>query len=364
MAGEAHLRYRWTKNKNGSLVKSAVIYTVDEHKINSNDVDPLASLICKKLNRSGYETYIVGGAVRDLLLKKTPKDFDIASTATPSKIKSCFGNSRIIGKRCRLVHIFYGEKIFEIATFRSSEGGSTGNTFGSIEDDVKRRDFTMNSLFYDPEKQIVLDYVGGYKDINNQKIRPIISLKTIFEDDPVRMIRAVKYSTLSGFTMPFFLKNKIKHSAHLLKTISASRLTEEISKIIKSPSCEDIIKNLMIMGLYVYLQPKAAYLIKSSSDFKKRYFKTLSSLKKECKNDCEEYSQTLSGGLRALVEDYINDNFDWNTANEESYKTTFLLARKFVLPMNPPRMELGKAVADIFASHNITVKRWRKFDKF
>ncbi|MDR2865099.1 MAG: polynucleotide adenylyltransferase PcnB [Spirochaetaceae bacterium] len=355
------MRYRWKKNSAGKLVKSAVIYTFDEHHINQKDVDPLAAGICEKLNNAGFESYIVGGAVRDLLLKKIPKDFDIASQATPSKIKKLFANARIIGKRFRLVHVFFGDKIFEIATFRSFEDGATGNTFGCIEDDVKRRDFTMNALFYDPKKQLVLDYIGGFKDINDRKIKPIIPLKTIFEDDPVRMIRAVKYASLSGFKIPFFLREKIKRSTSLLTRISPSRLTEELSKILKSPSAGKIIEELFAIGLYPYLQPQASKLISSSPSFRKRYFKTLNALYKKGTYEAEEYVDSLSEGLDALVRDYINDNVDWQNTSEDAYKDVFMLARKFVLPMNPPRIELGRALRIMFAEHDITVKRWQKF---
>jgi poly(A) polymerase len=363
MAGETHLRYRWTKNQAGVLTKSAVIYTADEHNINQNDVDPQAAYICEKLNSEGFETYIVGGAVRDLLLKKIPKDFDIASAAPPSKIKRIFSNARIIGKRFRLVHIFFREKIFEVATFRRIEEGGDGNAFGTIDDDVKRRDFTMNALFYDPKKQFVLDYVGGYQDIREKKIKPIIPLKIIFEEDPVRMLRAVKYACLSGFKLPFFLREKIKKSSHLLKLISPSRLTEELSKILKSPMVGNIIEELNTTGIYIYLQPKAAKLIASSPDFKNRYFTTLKALNKNESDDQKEYSDSIAQGLSALVSDYIDDSIVWEDMDEESYREVFSLARRFVLPMNPPRIEMGRAVRHIFAVHNINVRKWRRFNK-
>jgi poly(A) polymerase len=363
MAGETHLRYRYKKTSAGELVKTAILYTEEEHKINQNDVDPQAAYICEKLNDEGFETYIVGGAVRDLLLKKIPKDFDIASAAPPSKIKRIFGNSRIIGKRFRLVHIFFGEKIFEIATFRAIDAGGDGNAFGTIEDDAKRRDFTMNALFYDPKKQLVLDYVGGYKDINDRIIKPIIPLKIIFEEDPVRMLRAVKYSCLSGFKLPFFLREKIKKSNHLLKLISPSRLTEEISKILKSPLAGKIIEELNATGLYNYLQPKAAKLIAASPSFKKRYFETLKNLNRNESSEQKEYADSIRDGLEALVRDYINDNIKWESMNEESYREVFFLARKFVLPMNPPRIELERAVRHLFAGHNITIRKWRRPDR-
>jgi len=351
------MRYRWSKNKDGELVKSAIIYTKDEHKISVKDVDPLAVYICEKLNKEGFETYIVGGAVRDFLLNKTPKDFDIASAASPSKIKRLFNNSRVIGKRFRLVHIFFGSKIFEVATFRSLEDGADPNTFGCIEDDAKRRDFTMNALFYDPQKELVLDYVGGFKDIQEKRLRPVIPVKRIFEEDPVRMIRAVKYSVLAGFGIPFFLRRKIKESAHLLKIISPSRLTEELTKILKSPMAADVIEELYLLRLYEYLQPKAAKLIGESLSFRNRYFNSLSGISSGASAG---ESAVFVNGLAALVRDYINDNTDWANADQTKYKDVFLLGRKFILPMNPPRFELSKAIRNIFEEHGIKVKIWRK----
>jgi poly(A) polymerase len=352
------LRFRYKKNTRGKLVKTAVIYTPDEHKINQSDVDPLAIYICDKLNNEGFETYIVGGAVRDLLLQKAPKDFDIASAATPSKIRRIFSNSRIIGKRFRLVHLFFGAKIFEIATFRSLEEGPTGNTFGTIDDDVRRRDFTINALFYDPRKQIVVDYVGGVRDIRRRVIRPIIPLKLIFEDDPVRMVRAVKYATLADFSMPFLLKEKIKKQASLLKRISPSRLTEEIAKILKSPHAGRIIDALCAFGLYEYLQPSAAKLIANDPDYKRRYFASFEKLEKRADNGYDKYDESIVPGLEALVRDYIDDTVIWSDATEATYRETFRLARQFVLPMNPPRIALGRAVVTLFAEHDIIVHHW------
>lgn len=364
MVGETYLRYRYSKDADKKLIRSAQIWTVEEHKIILSEVDPLAVYICDKLSREGFETYIVGGAVRDLLLKKHPKDFDIASAATPSRIKKIFSNSRIIGKRFRLVHIFFGDKIFEIATFRSAKDGATGNTFGRIEEDVLRRDFTMNALFYDPRKELVIDFVGGFHDINRKRIKSLIPMKIIFEEDPVRMVRAVKYAVISEFKIPFFLRKKIKESASLLNKISSSRLTEEMIKIIKSPCAAKIIEELEFLDLYIHFQPAAVALIKNSLQFRQRYYKTLSGLNRNDVHDCgKKNSSILSLGLSALVRDYIDDNIDWETAGEDNYKQMFALARKFVLPMNPPRIELGKAIHDIFAEHNINVKRWRCLDR-
>ena len=143
---------RYGKEQNGRLIKKAAVYTREEHKINFADVDSDAVFITGRLRANGHESYIVGGAVRDLILGKKPKDFDIVTDAIPARIKRIFRNSRIIGKRFRLVHVYFGPKIFEVSTFRSIKDGHTGNTYGAIEEDVLRRDFSCNALFYDPGK--------------------------------------------------------------------------------------------------------------------------------------------------------------------------------------------------------------------
>ena len=222
---------RYGTDKNGDFIKKAVIYTQEEHLIPNNKIDPDALQIVNRLRDSGFTAYIVGGAVRDLIIGNTPKDFDIVTDATPSKIKKIFRNSRIIGRRFRLVHVVFGTKIFEVSTFRSICEGSVGNSFGTIDEDVQRRDFTINALYYDPIQKQVIDYVGGMRDIKKHVLRPVIPLDHIFIEDPVRMLRAVKYSATTHAQMSFLLRRKIRQSANLLSQVSPSRLTEEMMKI-------------------------------------------------------------------------------------------------------------------------------------
>jgi poly(A) polymerase len=345
------MRYRYTTGENGKLVKKAAVYTRDEHGINFADVDGEAVSIVQRLKDSGYETYIVGGAVRDLILGKKPKDFDIASEASPAKIKKLFRNSRIIGRRFRLVHVYFGPRIFEVSTFRSLRDGLTSNTFGTIEEDVLRRDFTMNALFYDPGQQIVVDYVGGMKDIREKRVKPIIPLATIFRDDPVRMIRAVKYGAATGFALPLPLKWKIKQQSPLLAQVSPSRLTEEIFKIIHSSQAGRIVEALDNTGLYQYLQPGAARLMRERTDFRIRYLRSMAALNRE------GFKNLPGEALGALINDYLEDITEWEQGVAENYKATFASARGFVLPMNPPRFELDFAVRRFFSAHGVTVKK-------
>jgi poly(A) polymerase len=353
------LRIRYSTEKNGKLVKKAIVYTRDEHGINYSDVDNEAVYIIERLRANGCEAYVVGGAVRDLILGKKPKDFDIVTGANPGKIKKVFRNARIIGHRFRLVHVYFGPKIFEVSTFRSLKDGPTSNTFGTIEEDVLRRDFTLNALFYDPLRQIVVDYVGGMKDIRDRRIRPIIPMSHIFTDDPVRMIRAVKYGAATGCRIPFLLGRRIKKQGALLASVSPSRLTEEIFKIIHSPAAGKIVASLDARGLYRYLQPEAAKLFGEKQGFRERYLKTMGALDQEHCRPGEIFS--------ALVRDYLEDYADWGEekgehggqSSFEKYRETLIAARQFVLPMNPPRLELEWAVRLIFGEHGITVKKGR-----
>ena len=373
------MRFRYSAEENGRPVRKAAVYTQDEHRINFSDVDSQAVYITERLQANGYETYIVGGAVRDLILGKKPKDFDIVTSANPARIKKVFRNARIIGRRFRLVHVFFGRKIFEVSTFRSIRDGATSNTFGTIEEDVLRRDFSLNALFYDPMKQIVIDYVGGMKDIRNHLIRPIIALDLIFTDDPVRMIRAVKYGAVTGFKLPLTLRWRIRRHSGLLAEISPSRLTEEIFKIIHSSHAREIVEALDTLGLYRYLQPQAVEYFRTRPGFKAKYLKTLGAL-----NHAD--SEAKPGeSLSALIRDYLEETADWDGTGggensgelpeqapdsgssdsqqprlpAERYKSAFGLARKFVLPMNPPRMELDAALRLLFAEHGVIMKRAR-----
>jgi poly(A) polymerase len=336
------------------------VYTREEHRIDLAHVDEDAVRIVERLKASGHETYIVGGAVRDLMVGKKPKDFDIVTDATPSRIKKVFRNSRIIGRRFRLVHVYFGPKIFEVSTFRSLKDGPTSNTYGTVEEDVLRRDFSMNALFYDPQEQVVVDYVGGVRDIKRKLVKAIIPLKVIFADDPVRMLRAAKYAASTGFRIPFLLSWKIKRQSSLLGPVSPSRLTEELFKIINSGFSKDIVGKALELGLFGYLQPQAVALMRASSSFKGFYLASLGDLDalvRECKD-------TASGKyLSFLLRDYVDTLMDWTAEPLELYRAALASCRTFVLPINPPRIELENAVRSIFREHGIAVKKARTFEK-
>lgn len=352
---------RYGTNTNGKLVKKAVIYTKNEHHIKKSQVDEDALKIVSRLREASFSAYIVGGAVRDLLLGHTPKDFDIVTDATPSKIKKLFRSAHIIGKRFRLVHVIVGQKIFEVSTFRSTLSGSVGNNFGSMDEDVFRRDFTINALYYEPEKEHIIDYVGGVRDIRKNILRPIIPLDTIFLEDPVRMIRAVKYSALTGAHISFTLRHKIKSSASLLENVSASRLTEELLKIIHSGSSYKIVKEAIEMNLYAFLQVQACNLLYENKSFYNSYMESLKQL-----DSLTDKNARLGKKLTFLLGDFVNILTDWEkeknakTPALELYAATWKACRQFILPMNPKRTELEFAVKQLLLDKGIKFRPKKK----
>lgn len=339
--------YRYGTDGKGKLVKKAVVYTKTEHLISNINIDPDALQIISRLRDAGYTAYIVGGAVRDLIVGNKPKDFDIVTDATPSKIKKIFRNSRIIGRRFRLVHVVFGKKIFEVSTFRSNAEGSVGNDFGTIEEDVLRRDFTLNALYYDPLQEQVIDYVGGMKDIKKHVLKPVIDLDRIFVEDPVRMLRAIKYSATTHAKMSRSLRHKIISSASLLSQISPSRLTEELLKIINNTYAYEIISEALETNLFMYLQPSATGLIYENKKYEKDYMQSIKELSLLNKTNPEV---RLGKKMIFLIRDFVYQLTDWEkeieakTPFSELYGKTWAECRNFVLPMNPVRRELEFAV--------------------
>ncbi len=355
--------YRYSKNEKGKPVKKAVVYTREEHKIARNAIDDNALKIVEHLRGCGFEAYIVGGAVRDLMVGKTPKDFDIVTDATPSRIKRLFRNSRIIGKRFRLVHVFFGEKIFEVATFRSIAAGSIGNDFGNMDEDVQRRDFTLNALYYDPIKEQVIDYVGGVEDIKAKILRPVISLDRIFEEDPVRMLRAVKFSATLDFRLPHALKSKIKKNAHLLSSISPSRLTEELLKIINGAHAHEIFKSAIEHDIFMYLQPLACSMMAGKSDFERNYMENIAKMDALSR---EHPEARLGKKLSFMLKDFVSSLTDWKRETlqksnpNELYAKVWSQCRSFVLPMNPQRIELEYAIRSVMQELGVPVRQSKK----
>lgn len=234
----------------------------EEHKIDLQNISKNALWVVERLKTAGYEAYIVGGAIRDLLTGREPKDFDVVTDATPSQVRRIFRNSRIIGRRFRLVHIYFSDMIIETSTFRADPSEARDeimiwrdNEYGTIDDDVTHRDFSFNALYYDPINEVILDYVSGYEDIRSGTIKTLKKESISFLEDPVRMLRAVKYSTLLGFTLPEEMIRYIKKYAKEIAKCSKNRLYEEINKILKSAKAAAIFEMLYECKLLKYLVP-------------------------------------------------------------------------------------------------------------
>lgn len=239
-------------------------------------IDQDADNVVRRLSQSGYQAYLVGGCVRDLLLNRNPKDFDVSSSATPSEIKQLFRNCRIIGRRFRLAHIFFGSKIIETATFRANprangDGDSEllihrDNVWGTDTEDALRRDFTINGLFYDVEEEVVIDHVDGMTDLRKRLIRTIGEPGIRFQEDPVRMLRAIKFAARLGFSVEDETYRAILvHRADISKC-SQPRVLEELYRLLRGGAARRSIELLSDTGIVSVLSHHLASLYQARTD--------------------------------------------------------------------------------------------------
>ena len=219
-------------------------------------LDKDALKVVSTLTKAGFETYLVGGCIRDLLLGYHPKDFDIATSATPEQAHKLFRRSRLIGRRFRLLHVmFSARKFLEVATFRAgkvqtnSSGVVRDNLYGSLEEDAFRRDFTVNALYYDTAKEDVIDYVGGLQDLKSGHIKMIGNPLERFEEDPVRMIRAVRFQVKLGASLSEDILKAIEKQACLLANIPPARLFDECIKLFHNEKGLEVFQQLEKLGL-------------------------------------------------------------------------------------------------------------------
>lgn len=265
---DCRLLFRYGATDNGTLQKKAHIYTQEEHGIDPSLLDADAVGIVRRLRQAGFHAYIVGGAVRDLLVGRVPKDFDVATDAHPQQIRRLFRSARLIGRRFRLVHVYSSrEKYVEVSTFRSrgalgtmehSANPELNNLYGTMEEDAERRDFTINALYYCPVDRQVIDYVGGYVDVRHKKLRTLVAAETSFAEDPVRMIRALKYASLLGFPMPHPMTALIRRVRESLLSCSRERVTEEVFKILTSGDARSIFELAIHLRLFETMFPALA----------------------------------------------------------------------------------------------------------
>ncbi|MBN1684654.1 MAG: polynucleotide adenylyltransferase PcnB [Gammaproteobacteria bacterium] len=236
------------------------------HQISKADISKNAMKVVTHLKEMGFQAYIVGGGIRDLLLNMEPKDFDVATDARPEQIKRIFSNCRLIGRRFRLAHVYFYREIIEVATFRATrEVGSNvptqkgliirDNVFGNIDEDVVRRDFTINALYYDPDQEILLDFVNGYEDLKKKHMKIIGDAITRYQEDPVRMLRAIRFAAKLNFKIDAATKKPIPQLAEKLLSISSCRLYDEVLKLFYCGKAYQVFLLLCRYQLFEHLFP-------------------------------------------------------------------------------------------------------------
>lgn len=271
-------------------------------KLNQKGIDHRALGIVKKLQKGGFETYLVGGCVRDLLLGLEPKDYDIATTARPRQVKKLVRNAFIIGRRFRLVLAKEGEDQFEISTFRRNPSAeeqddpdiSDDNLFGTSHQDAHRRDFTINSLFYDPVAEKIIDHTGsGVADLKNRIIRMIGDPAVRLPEDPIRILRAIRFAHKTNCEMTYDLKLAVSKYSRTVETTALPRRREEILKFLRLKSPESVFYQLFDLGLLNDLAPGLIPVFES--DLAGCYFRQiLSKLDVKTRQECEPYELFLS----------------------------------------------------------------------
>ena len=282
----------------------------DQHNVSRKDISPNALRVLYRLRDGGFSGYLVGGAVRDLLAGRQPKDFDVATSATPEEVKQLFRNCRLIGRRFRLAHVVFGREIIEVATFRANTDDGSGdreqheggrllrdNVYGTIEDDAVRRDFTANALYYTIEDFSVRDYTGGFEDVQNRLMRLIGDPETRYREDPVRMLRAVRLAAKLGFEIEHATAEPIPRLASLLAESAPARLFEECLKLFLSGHAVESFLGLEAWGLLPALFPDTAAALKANR----------------------------SGALRNILIDGLRGT-DERVANDEPVSPAFLFA--------------------------------------
>ncbi len=384
---------RYSHNEQGKAVRVADVYFAQDHQIDNKKIDDRVFQIASQLKLHGYDSYLVGGAIRDLLLGQQPKDFDIVTNAAPSEIRKIIRNSRIIGKRFRLVHVFYkGGDIIEVITFRSLDSSDHNHLYGTIEEDVQRRDFTANALYYDLNKEQILDFIGAMADFRKRQIRNIIALPKIFKEDPVRIIRCIKYAAKAGFKIPKKIILQLRRDANLLYSCSKSRLSEELNKILYSEQCHQIMKDLQQFGILEIMLPCLA-LKKLPNSYKASFTKNMlvwqkclqqhnqvQSLQAELKLKKLAYRQhggykepskmeepllveghlgkhLLGIGLSYLLAAYFQHSFQWQRlqamGDEERTLAAYLQIKECLNDLNTPNVEVWTACKHLFMGQGL-----------
>jgi len=241
------------------------IYGPDQHPVRRDQISHAARTVARKLQDEGFKAFVVGGAVRDLLFGLAPKDFDLATDATPEQVKPLFRRAFIIGRRFRLVHVHVGGEVIEVSTFRAAQTGDdatdehgrliTDNVYGTQAEDAARRDFTINALYFDPSDETIWDFVGGMTDIRARRMKLIGPPVTRFREDPVRMLRAVRLAAKLGATIEAKTAEPIVRLAPLMQNVPPARLFDEMQKLLLSGHSVETLRSLRQHGLSHGLLP-------------------------------------------------------------------------------------------------------------
>ncbi|MBO7721045.1 MAG: polynucleotide adenylyltransferase PcnB [Kiritimatiellae bacterium] len=269
-----------------------VVYERQDHCISRKNIDPDALKVLYRLSSLGYTAYLVGGGVRDLLMGRTPKDFDVGTSAKPSEVKRAFRNCFLIGRRFRLAHVRFGDKVIETATFRrnsqtvgeiiehAAEGPMEDNTFGTPQTDAFRRDFTINGLFYNIKDFTVIDWVGGMKDIERGIIRTIGDPGIRFQEDPVRMMRAIKFSSRLGFSIEKKTAAAMRKWHRSILSASVPRVCEEVFRLFPYGRSAEAFRQMYVCGMLSDLIPELGRFLDGDGGEKSSTFKYLAMLDK------------------------------------------------------------------------------------
>ena len=292
--------------------KVPVVYKRQEHCISRKNIDPDALKVLYRLDHLGYTAYLVGGGVRDLLMNRKPKDFDVGTSAKPNEVKRAFRNCFLIGRRFRLAHVRFGEKVIETATFRqnsqtvgeiiehAAEGPLEDNTFGTPETDAYRRDFTVNGLFYNIKDFTVIDWVGGMEDLEKKIIRAIGDPEIRFQEDPVRMMRAVKFSSRLGFRIEKKTWAAMKKYHACILSASVPRVCEEVFRLFPYGHSAEAFRLMWECGMLGDLIPSLARYVERTGGRKSPAWKYLEVLDAYERHMAENGFE-VSNGLRAAV---------------------------------------------------------------
>lgn len=269
---------KWLKKSSAAPLS---VIPRDQHSISRSQLSDSALKVLYRLHNAGYQALLVGGGVRDTLLGMQPKDFDVATNATPEQVVKLFRNSRLIGRRFKLVHVVFGREVIEVATFRappreehSAKQASTGdqgmilrdNVYGNKDEDAMRRDFTVNALYYDIADFSVHAYAGGWQDLQNKRLRLIGDAEVRYREDPVRMLRAIRFAAKLGFSLEADTERPIAQMAPLLQQIPPARLFEEVLKLFLHGQALHTYQQLQHYGLFAELFPQTADIL-AADDF-------------------------------------------------------------------------------------------------